>query len=281
MVTSRQRRAAERRRLRRQAERRRQQESRRRRLNVLVSVIGVLVVVGVVVTLLVTTDGSDPAKPKPTPKATSKAASTSAAPTTTTTTAAAASTPTATAAAAVTTCAYPTAGTASRKVAKPPTSAPDTGTATLRLATSQGAVTVALNRAGAPCAVNSLVSLVRQKFYDGTACHRLVDKSIFVLQCGDPTGTGRGGPGYTFADELGTGTLFRRASVVMANGGPNTNGSQFFIVDRDTRLGSYTPLGTVTSGLSVVDAVYRAGTSDGSTDGPPKLRFAFRTATIA
>jgi len=91
-----------------------------------------------------------------------------------------------------------------------------------------GDVTMTLDRAGAPCAVNSLVSLASQQYFDNTSCHRLVPD--FVLQCGDPTGTGRGGPGYTFKDELSGSETYPYATVAMANAGPNTNGSQFFIV---------------------------------------------------
>jgi len=105
------------------------------------------------------------------------------------------------------------------------------------LTMTEGNVAVTLDRAQAPCTVQSFVSLAKQGFYDNTRCHRLADSGIFILQCGDPLGTGDGGPGYSFADET-TGTeSYRRGVVAMANAGPNTNGSQFFLVyDDSTRL---------------------------------------------
>ena len=99
---------------------------------------------------------------------------------------------------------------------------------------TEGTVRVVLDRVSAPCTVNSFVSLARQKFYDNTRCHRLVDSRIFILQCGDPTGSGTGGPGYTYADETDGTERYTGGVVAMANGGPNTNGSQFFLVYEDS-----------------------------------------------
>lgn len=98
------------------------------------------------------------------------------------------------------------------------------------MTTNQGPVTLTLNRDAAPCTVHSFEALVKQDFFDDTQCHRLVDSGIFVLQCGDPTGTGRGGPGYRFADELGDTRGYPAGTVAMANSGADTNGSQFFLV---------------------------------------------------
>ena len=94
---------------------------------------------------------------------------------------------------------------------------------------SEGDVTITMDRSKAPCTVNSFVSLADQGFYDKTDCHRLADTGIFFLQCGDPTGTGDGGPGYQFANETDGNEKYRRGVVAMANAGPNTNGSQFML----------------------------------------------------
>jgi peptidyl-prolyl cis-trans isomerase B (cyclophilin B) len=123
-----------------------------------------------------------------------------------------------------------------------------------------GDVVMTLDRDNAPCAVHSLESLVTQGYFDDTICHRLAPD--FVLQCGDPTATGRGGPGYRFADELTGQENYRYATVAMANAGPDTNGSQFFIViASDAHLPpSYTVLGTVdANSMKVVDAIAAQG----------------------
>lgn len=109
-----------------------------------------------------------------------------------------------------------------------------------------GPITITLDRSKAPCTVNSFESLAKQGYFDGTACHRLSTQGIWILQCGDPTGTGRGGPGYTFNDELGHTRDYPAGTVAMANSGPNTNGSQFFFVYQDTPLPpQYTVFGTI------------------------------------
>jgi peptidyl-prolyl cis-trans isomerase B (cyclophilin B) len=126
------------------------------------------------------------------------------------------------------TCAYIDSGTPARQVNKPQeTNVPATGTVTVTLTFDQGDVTIVMDRAKAPCAVNSFVSLVEQGYYDTTICHRTLPGQL--LQCGDPSGTGRGGPGYRFADELSGTETYPRGSVAMANAGPDTNGSQFFL----------------------------------------------------
>lgn len=118
--------------------------------------------------------------------------------------------------------------------------------------------------------------LAQSKFYDLTPCHRLTTQGIYVLQCGDPTGAGAGGPGFKFADEnlpkagaSGTYT-YKRGDVAMANSGPNTNGSQFFLVYKDSTLApSYTLWGKITSGLDRLDAIAGAGVEGGASDGKP------------
>jgi len=177
-------------------------------------------------------------------------------------------------------CSYVPGGRAARPATAPAaTPVPTSGTVELTLDTSIGAVPLELDRADAPCAVNSLVSLARQGFYDNVACHRLsTDEGARLYQCGDPSGTGTGGPGYTFADEWpvtvshgsdgyqAPPTLYPRGTVAMANTGrPDTNGSQFFLVIGDSVLyPEYTVLGTVgEAGLPLLDAAAAAG-HDGS-----------------
>ena len=106
-------------------------------------------------------------------------------------------------------------------------------------------------------------------------------RNFGVLQCGDPGGTGSGGPGYTFADELDTNGKYTKGVLAMANSGPNTNGSQFFIVYKDTQLApNYTIFGTVTKGLDVAEKVAKAGTQSGH-DGKPKIPISLKTVTPA
>ncbi|MGD8213568.1 peptidylprolyl isomerase [Aestuariimicrobium sp. Y1814] len=146
----------------------------------------------------------------------------------------------------VTECSYPAAGGAARPVDVPPSRASTEGTLVATMEMAAGNVTLTFPRENAPCAVNSFESLVLQGFYDETTCHRLVDQGIFILQCGDPTGTGRGGPGYNYADELSGQETYPRGTVAMANAGADTNGSQFFICWEDTPLPpSYVVLGSI------------------------------------
>jgi peptidyl-prolyl cis-trans isomerase B (cyclophilin B) len=183
-------------------------------------------------------------------------------------------------------CSYPKGGKAAKDV-KPPTntSPANTGTVNATLTFASGPVTVQLDRKNAPCAVQSFVSLASQKFFDGTACHRLTTaETLKILQCGDPTGTGTGGPGYTFADELTGSEKYTPGVVAMANGGasnPNSNGSQFFIVYGNAALDpTYTVLGKVTSGMDVIDGIAAKGTANGSQDGKPKGDATIKTVTV-
>ena len=132
-------------------------------------------------------------------------------------------------------CEYSLSGTAARPVAPPPsTGVPTSGTISYVLSMTNGAVTITLDRAMAPCTVNSFVSLAEQGYFDDTKCHRLADSGIFILQCGDPSGTGKGGPGYEFANETDGTETYTEGVVAMANGGPGSNGSQFFLVWADS-----------------------------------------------
>jgi cyclophilin family peptidyl-prolyl cis-trans isomerase len=133
------------------------------------------------------------------------------------------------------------------------------------LTTDKGDIVLDLFTEGAPKAANNFLDLARKGFYDGVIFHRVVPG--FVIQGGDPTGTGRGGPGYQFPDEPFKGDYYR-GTLAMANAGPNTNGSQFFICLADLSGGrlpkNYTIFGSVTKGMDVVDAIAagRTGAQD-------------------
>lgn len=166
--------------------------------------------------------------------------------------------------------------------------APDPSTAgagTLTLSTNCGDISIELFADDAPATVASIGFLADEGFYNATACHRLTTAGIFVLQCGDPAGNGTGGPGYLLPDEnLPPEELanYPAGTVAMANAGPGTAGSQFFIVYGDTTLPSgYTIWGQVTQGLDVVQAIAEAGTADGSGDGLPAQPLVIESATVA
>jgi peptidyl-prolyl cis-trans isomerase B (cyclophilin B) len=170
----------------------------------------------------------------------------------------------------------------------PPTSGyPTAGTQAMTLKTSQGTIVIALDDAHAPCAAASFTYLAGKKFFDGTSCHRLVTSGPWVLQCGDPTGTGSGGPSYTFPDEnLPTGASGYGVGVVaMANGGPDTNGSQFFLIYKDSSAlpPAYSVIGTITSGLSVLQKIAAGGVTpvNAPTDGTPKLKTKITKLTVS
>jgi peptidyl-prolyl cis-trans isomerase B (cyclophilin B) len=140
-----------------------------------------------------------------------------------------------------------------------------TGTVRYTLAMTGGDVTITMDRGKAPCTVKSFVSLAEQGYYDDTACHRLGDSGLLVLQCGDPTGSGSGGPGYTFADELTGQETYRRGVVAMANSGPDSNGSQFILVWEDTPLEPrFTVFGQMDSASRDVVAQMAGEGQDGS-----------------
>ncbi|WP_035798633.1 peptidylprolyl isomerase [Kitasatospora mediocidica] len=142
------------------------------------------------------------------------------------------------------------------------------------LKTSQGSITFQALTAQAPCTTFSFRFLADHSYFDDTHCHRLTTQRLWVLQCGDPTGTGSGGPGYSFNDENLTGATYPAGTVAMANAGPNTNGSQFFFVWKDTKLSpAYTPFGKITAGLDVLQKIAAGGEDDqnGPGDGFPTL----------
>jgi peptidyl-prolyl cis-trans isomerase B (cyclophilin B) len=143
-------------------------------------------------------------------------------------------------------CEYSLSGDSARPVTPPPANGvPTSGTISYLLEMTNGKVTITLDRTKAPCTVNSFVSLADQGYFDNTKCHRLADSGIFVLQCGDPTGTGKGGPGYEFANETDGTESYTEGVVAMANGGPGTNGSQFFLVWADSTSLDQTPNFTI------------------------------------
>lgn len=135
------------------------------------------------------------------------------------------------------------------------------------LHTEKGDIEIELAASATPITVNNFVFLAREKFYDGVIFHRTIPR--FMIQSGDPTGTGMGGPGYKFEDESFSGE-YRRGTVAMANAGPDTNGSQFFIMHADYTLPpNYVIFGQVTKGLEVVDAIADAPTLAGGEGSKP------------
>jgi len=194
--------------------------------------------------------------------------------------------PSPTAAAQPGTCAWaPSQMNSGKDVGTPPTGkVPAKGTVTMVLSTNKGDIEIKINRARTPCTAASFAHLARKNFLTGSSCHRLVSQGIFVLQCGDPSGDGSGGPPYQFVDEnlaQQADGVYERGLVAMANAGPGTNGSQFFINYKDGQLpNNYTPFGVVTKGMAIVDAVAKAGTEDGGPDGRPKEQLTITKVTF-
>jgi peptidyl-prolyl cis-trans isomerase B (cyclophilin B) len=197
-------------------------------------------------------------------------------------------------------CSFPKApGGPTTQSVSPPTDAnpPKQGTVAVTMTTNQGVLPITLHRAQAPCTVESFVHLARANFFNNTPCHRLVTQgTLKVLQCGDPSGTGTGGPGYTIPDEPPTGlkpgpdgaSIYPAGAVAMAKASsPNSGGSQFFLVYADSELPpDYTIFGTVApAGLTVLRKIAAAG-DDGSMDstaggGRPKLATSIQSVTVA
>ncbi|MFB9463585.1 peptidylprolyl isomerase [Streptomyces cinereospinus] len=159
---------------------------------------------------------------------------------------------------------------------------------TMKLATTCGDIDIALKTSAAPHTVNSFGFLAGKGYFDHTKCHRLTTNGIYVLQCGDPTGSGSGGPGYTIPDENLKDTslkdnIYPAGTVAMANTGqPDSGGSQFFLVYQDSQLPpSYTPFGTVSeSGMTVLKKIADAGESTGAGDGAPNATVVIDKATV-
>jgi peptidyl-prolyl cis-trans isomerase B (cyclophilin B) len=281
--TNEQRRATAKRKLERQLERRAAKERKRRIYTIVGASVAALVVIGAIVATVVVTNrdsGSQTAS-----AATSTATSaTSAAPS------APGQLPAFAAPATLgANCQYPpsTGEKASKqnnppRTGKVPTDPPQVSAS---MTTNQGNIGLQLDNAKSPCTVNSFASLAQQGFFNGTPCHRLTtSEGLAVLQCGDPTGQGTGGPGYQFDNEYPTNqfqpddpklqepVVYPRGTLAMANAGPGTNGSQFFLVYKDSHLPpNYTVFGTIDqTGLATLDKIAAAGTADGSQDGKPK-----------
>ncbi|HEX6498247.1 MAG TPA: peptidylprolyl isomerase [Micromonosporaceae bacterium] len=261
-------RAAARARLEREMAERLAAAQRRRRMQAVIgAVVAVLVVLGGVIWLVAATSG----KKKPQPNAAASAAATAGA------------------------CSWSArpnqpANPNVKDVGTPPTSGePRSGTETMTITTNLGVIKVDLDVAHAPCTSASFAYLASKHFFDNTKCHRLTTSGLYVLQCGDPSATGTGGPSYQFNDEnLPTGKrpAYPAGTVAMANSGPNTNGSQFFIVYKDTELDpNYTVFGTVTQGLDIVQKVAAAGVTPGAQgnpgDGAPKTEVKIQSLTVS
>jgi peptidyl-prolyl cis-trans isomerase B (cyclophilin B) len=245
-----------------------------------ISVLAAVAVVGVtvlVVVLVRVSGGTSTASAAPTPTPTA-AKTPSASPSVTTPAAAA---PVAEPAH---TCTYTSSPPAARKVGTPPTKPDYQATYQATVHTNRGDIVINLLNSKATCTVNSFVYLAAKNFYSNTHCHRLTTSGIFVLQCGDPTGTGSGGPGYKFADENLTGAKYSAGTVAMANSGVGTNGSQFFLVYNNSLSlpASYTPFGTIVSGLNIIQKVAKAGSdnSNATGDGHPKEKVDIESVTI-
>jgi peptidyl-prolyl cis-trans isomerase B (cyclophilin B) len=193
-------------------------------------------------------------------------------------------------------CAKPAKGAIAKKTWKkePAMSIDKSAKYSMSLDTTCGKVDIALDAAKAPHTVNSFAFLAKNAFFDHTKCHRLVTQGIYVLQCGDPTGQGSGGPGYTIPDEdlkdpAIKGGAYPAGTVAMANTynaqtkqGRNTGGSQFFLVFQDSPLPpDYTPFGKISSaGMKVLQKIAKAGTATGDPDGPPNATVVINKATV-
>lgn len=184
-------------------------------------------------------------------------------------------------------CVYTASGAAARKVSFPPAKPDTKATYQATIATNRGTIVIDLLNSRAPCTVNSFVSLADQKYFNSTPCQRLTTAAfgLYILQCGDPTGTGSGGPGYEFYTENLAGATYPAGTVAMARvtSSQDTNGSQFFLVYKNTPLPpGYTPFGTIVSGLNIIQNVAKAGSdnSGGPGDGHPKEKVEIESVTI-
>jgi peptidyl-prolyl cis-trans isomerase B (cyclophilin B) len=280
--TNEQRRATAKRKLERQLERRAAQERKRRIYTIIVSALGAIAVIAAAVTLVMfthhgSTGTSAAATPAPesTPTSAPNPPANGQLPSFTPSDATGAD------------CQYPASSQSASKKNNPPHTGKvptDPATVSASMTTNQGNLGLILDNAKSPCTVNSFASLAQQGYFNDTPCHRLTTAdSLSVLQCGDPTGSGTGGPGYQFADEyptnqyqagnpaLQTPVVYPRGTLAMANAGAGTNGSQFFLVYKDSKLPpNYTVFGKIDpTGLATLDKIAAAGVKGGGQDGPP------------
>jgi peptidyl-prolyl cis-trans isomerase B (cyclophilin B) len=281
--TNEQRRATAKRKLERQLERREAQARRRRLYTIIASALAVVAVVAGVAAYFFTRSHSDSgtASAAPSTPAGSSAEPTEPAPATN------GQLPAFKAPADLgKNCQYPAAQAAS-KPNKPPRTGEvptDPAEVSVSMSTDQGNIGIQLDNAKSPCTVNSFASLAQQNYFNDTQCHRLTTSpGLAVLQCGDPTGSGSGGPGYEFANEYPTNQFqpddpqlqnpvtYPRGTLAMANAGPGTNGSQFFLVYKDSQLPpGYTVFGKIDdTGLATLDKIAAAGVEGGGQDGKP------------
>ena len=274
MPSNKQRREAAQRRLQRQLERR-AELARKRRRNLLIGVTATAVVLVVATVLLITGiggDDTDPAAAEPTP------------------------TPAAPATPGVVdgsdgTCDWTPADTTANPNLQadsgtPPVEVTPTGTTEVDITTNVGPIGLTLDNANAPCAVASMVYLAGRGYFDDTVCHRETDsEGLAVLQCGDPSGTGAGGPAYEFPTQVTGDETYPRGTVAMANSGQGFDGSQFFLVHGDSQLPpSYTVLGTIDeAGLATLDTIAANGNdgSNGPGDGAPTQEVRIQSLTVA
>ena len=244
----------------------------RRATRVTVAITAVIVVAGLSVggVLLAGKSSGTTTTPKATPSAT------------------ASPTPSPTVAEPATHCVYTAAGTAARKVSLPSATPNYKATYTATISTNRGAIVIDLLNSKATCTVNSFVHLAEAAFYNSSPCFRLsTADGVYILQCGDPTGKGSGGPGYEYANENVTGATYPAGTVATANGEPekpNSNGSQFFLVYKNSSLPpDYTPFGKIVSGLNILQTVAKGGygkplSSGGG--GAPKEKVEIESVTI-
>ncbi|MGY6652066.1 peptidylprolyl isomerase [Amycolatopsis sp. TRM77291] len=187
-------------------------------------------------------------------------------------------------------CAYPADSTGSvPKKVNPPAAGPTpaSGASEVTVKTTAGDIGLTLDRGLAPCAVANFLSLAQQGYFDGTSCHRLGTSGLQMLQCGDPEGSGMGGPGYTIPDEVFSGLRYGRGILAMAKRQePNSGGSQFFMVYGEAELPpEYTVFGSISdAGLQTLDKVARGGVDDskgpGDGTGPPRIPVTFQSIAV-
>jgi len=277
--TNEQRRATAKRKLERQLERRAEKARKRRIYTIIGSTVAAIVVIGAVVATVVITNKDSGTETASASTTTSTTPAGPAAP--------GALPPFAAPAGLGQDCQYP----ASAEKASKETKAPRTGQVptdpaqvSASMETNQGDIGLMLDNGKSPCTVNSFANLANAGYFNETPCHRLTtSESLSVLQCGDPTGAGTGGPGYQFANEYPTNqyqpddpalqqpVLYPRGTLAMANAGPGTNGSQFFLVYKDSMLPpNYTVFGTIDeTGLATLDKIAAGGVAGGGQDGKP------------
>ena len=298
MPTNEQRRAAAKRKLERQVERRNQQAKQRR---ILVLALGAVVVIAVIAGVVIAIiDGKNDQKANTAATTPSTSAASSEAVTTTPESAppAAPMPPFKPSANLGTNCQYPpSADKASKPVNPPHTGKIPTTPASVSasMVTSQGNIGLLLANNESPCTVNSFASLAGQNYFKDTKCHRLTTSAgLGVVQCGDPKGDGTGGPGYQFANEYPTDqyppndpklqepVVYPRGTLAMANAGPGTNGSQFFLVYKDSQLPpQYTVFGTIQAdGLATLDKIAKGGVTGGGEDGAPATEVTIKSLLL-